>query len=180
MSPTQPRLRRIRRDGRRLTLHQETHHDAAVGREVSLMGRVGKFAQVDRATIERVLAECGQSVLAAATHLGMSGNHLYLLMRRFGIAPPPRQPRPARQRLAVEVHPPQAVIATELADLRQEARLLVRTYAPCPYRTQELLRIEARHRHLLALLRGAIGPAEASDTRERSPAILSRGIAGLT
>lgn len=178
--PTGPELRAVRGQVARQPADAATPPTGPrVGREAALMARPYKFAQVDRATIERALAN-SQGVLAAADYLGMSGNHLYKLMRSFGIAPPPRQARQPRPRRPAEQHPPTAAIATELAELRTQARLLLRTYGPCPHRMRELLRIEARHRYLLALLRGALGPAEASDTRERSPVIFSRGIASPT
>jgi hypothetical protein len=45
---------------------------------------------------------------------------------------------------------------------------------------QELLAIEARHRYLRGLLRGALGESEATETRERSRAIPVRGVHDLT
>jgi hypothetical protein len=61
---------------------------------------------------------------------------------------------------------------SELESLRAWARQLLRSYGPYPHRIQELLRIEARHRHLRDLLRKALGEAEPSDTRERRHAEL--------
>jgi hypothetical protein len=138
------------------------------------MARAYKFAQVDRATIERALAESTRGVSGAARLLGMSDGYLYVTMRRLGVVPPPLPPREARQprpRPPAEHHPPSAAITAELAELRTQARLLCRSYAPCPYRLRELLRIEARYRYLTTLLRSALGPAEPSDTRGRSHAI---------
>ena len=126
------------------------------------MGGPRKCAHLDRATIERELAN-SQNVSAAATALGMSHNALYVHMRRLGVPPPPRKPRPARLPAPVESHAPVAAVIAELEGLREKARLLLRTYGPCPHRMQELLRIEARTRYLRGLLRAALGEGE---TRE--------------
>lgn len=133
------------------------------------MGRPCKFAQVDRVTIERALAS-GQGVLAAADVLGMSGNHLYLLMRRFGVAPPPRQAQRARPRPPAELHhPPVAALLHRLNALRAQAQLICRIYLPGPGRAAMLRQLEVQQRELRAAVRGLLGDGEARQGIVRRP-----------
>jgi hypothetical protein len=117
-------------------------------------------------------------VLGAASLLGMSGNHLYLLMRRFDVPLPPRVTHQVRPRQPSEKHPDTVVVVAEMVQLRTQVRLLIRR--PGSLSAQQMLAIEARHRYLRQLLRSALGEAEASETRGRSPAVGLPGIAGLT
>lgn len=76
-------------------------------------------------------------------------------------------------------HPPTVALVAELEQVRTQARLLVRSYGPCAYRAQTLLRLEARQRYLRQLLRSAMGEAESVDVGQCSPVVHLRANYGL-
>lgn len=116
---------------------------------------------MDRATIERALAEHGHVVAHAALHLGMHPNTLAYQVRRLGLYVP-------RPTVIPDQHHGAAALTVELENLRTQARAIVRAYLPGPHRAVHLRELELAQRAVIAKLRGALDGHAPTSARSSS------------